>query len=67
MEASYITSSDQLKHPFSLTCQRCDAGAEIDTPEQAIAEGWREIEDISNLNFVEAYYIGLCPEHAADE
>ncbi len=56
---TYITSSDQVKHPFSLTCVMCDAGGDIDTPEQAIEEGWTEIVEATDLAM--ANYMGLCP------
>lgn len=55
-----ITSSAQVTRAFSLCCFRCDAGMDIKTPEQAIAEGWTDIEedfDGSSWN-----YLGSCPE-----
>lgn len=55
-----ITSSDQVKYPFSLTCVSCDTGGDIDTPEQAIAEGWTEIVEAIDLPM--ANYCGWCPE-----
>jgi hypothetical protein len=58
----YITRSDQLRHPFSLTCRDCDAGMDMETPEQALAAGWIEIEDVADENLMEAYYLGLCPD-----
>ena len=45
--------------PFTLVCERCDAGMEIASYDQALAEGWTEIEfapDCPQANFV-----GLCP------
>ncbi len=46
--------------PFSLVCETCDAGMEIESYEQAVAEGWTGIEydpDLPQANFV-----GLCPD-----
>jgi hypothetical protein len=45
---------------FSLVCERCDAGMDIETYEQAMDEGWTDISyepDLSSANF-----IGLCPD-----
>jgi hypothetical protein len=45
---------------FSLVCERCDAGMEIETHEQAMDEGWTDISyepDLPSANF-----IGLCPD-----
>ena len=44
---------------FSLVCFTCDAGDHIDNREQAIAEGWTEIEYGPDLPM--AYYVGVCP------
>jgi hypothetical protein len=46
--------------PFSLTCRHCDAGLEIESEEDAIANGWSEIE--LALALAEANYCGLCPD-----
>jgi hypothetical protein len=35
---------------------------DMETPEQAIAAGWIEIEDVASENLMEAYYLGLCPD-----
>ena len=46
--------------PFSLVCFNCDAGVQIESGEQAIAEGWTDIQydpDLSMANF-----IGVCPD-----
>jgi Fe2+ or Zn2+ uptake regulation protein len=52
------------EHPpdvaFSLVCERCDAGSEIETFEDALNEGWSDIgyePDCPMANF-----IGLCPD-----
>jgi hypothetical protein len=45
---------------FSLVCEHCDAGMEIETYEDAMNLGWSEISyepDCPMANF-----IGLCPE-----
>jgi Fe2+ or Zn2+ uptake regulation protein len=45
---------------FSLVCERCDAGMEIETHEQAMDEGWADISyepDLPSANF-----LGLCPD-----
>jgi len=60
-----ITSSSQLTRPFTLSCETCDAGMDIDTPEQALAEGWIEIdEDFDGRSW---NYLGLCPECQAED
>lgn len=45
---------------FSLVCRHCDAGGEIETEEQAIGEGWSEIEPAYALT--SANFCGLCPD-----
>lgn len=45
---------------FSLVCQHCDAGEGVDSEEQAIAEGWSEIEPAFALP--QANFCGLCPD-----
>lgn len=45
---------------FSLICCYCDAGADIPTREQAIAEGWTGIE--LALDLQQANFCGICPE-----
>ena len=54
-----ITSSSQVTLPFSLSCSICDAGLHIESPEQALAEGWIEIEEDSGG--LAWNYLGLCP------
>ena len=46
--------------PFSLVCSDCDAGMEIRTHDQALAEGWTNIDYAPFLPM--ANFIGLCPE-----
>lgn len=46
--------------PFSLVCSECDAGCNIENQEQAVAEGWSNIDYAPSLPM--ANYIGLCPE-----
>lgn len=45
---------------FTLVCCECDAGMDILTEEQAIAEGWTGIEPAPHLP--QANYCGLCPD-----
>lgn len=45
---------------FSLVCQQCDAGMDIESEEQAIEEGWSGIEPAFDLP--QANYCGLCPD-----
>jgi hypothetical protein len=45
---------------FSLVCLNCDAGEGIESEEQAIEEGWSEIETAFALP--QANYCGLCPD-----
>ena len=51
--------------PFSLTCRHCDAGMGIESEEQAMSEGWTEIEPAFAL--AEANFCGLCPECKSDQ
>jgi hypothetical protein len=46
--------------PFSLVCSECDAGAGIESHDQATAEGWTNIDYAPDLPM--ANFIGLCPE-----
>lgn len=50
--------------PFSLSCFECDA-ASPDSHDEAIAEGWTEIE-FTPEGLAENFF-GLCPQHASDE
>ena len=54
-----ITKLSECRLPFTLCCVSCDAGMEIETPEQAIAEGWTEIEEAEDAP--SSNYLGLCP------
>lgn len=49
--------------PFSLTCERCDAGDECATVDQALLAGWRGLryDDGPSWNF-----LGICPECATE-
>jgi hypothetical protein len=51
--------------PFSLTCQQCDAGMEIETYEEALAQGWLDITNAPDLPM--ANFLGLCPECRREE
>jgi hypothetical protein len=46
--------------PFSLVCYECDAGEGIASEEEAMAEGWTEIEFARHLP--QANFIGMCPD-----
>lgn len=46
--------------PFALTCERCDAGGEIETYDEALNFGWSEIRDEPDRR--PASFIGLCPD-----
>ena len=60
-----ITSSAQVTCVFSLCCVCCDGGSDIDTPEQAIAEGWSDIEE--DFDGFSWNYLGTCPECREDD
>ena len=45
--------------PFSLACEGCDGGMEIEDYDQAIASGWTEISYSPDLPM--ANFMGLCP------
>ena len=46
--------------PFSLVCWYCDAGQGNTTEEQAMEEGWTEIEPAPQL--LQSNYLGICPD-----
>jgi hypothetical protein len=46
--------------PFSLVCRECDAGMDIANHDQAVADGWSEIDYAPDLPM--ANHVGLCPE-----
>lgn len=54
------TAGHGQEPPFTLVCQYCDAGEDIQTEEQAIEAGWSEIEPA--LALPQANYCGLCPD-----
>jgi hypothetical protein len=55
-----ITSSAQLRYPFTLSCVECDNGPNVKTPEQAATEGWIGImEDPDGASW---NYTGMCPD-----
>ncbi len=60
----FITSSTQVTREFSLCCTGCDAGTDITTPEQAISEGWSNIEE--DFDGRSWNYLGMCPECRED-
>ncbi|MEX2170726.1 MAG: hypothetical protein WD851_15525 [Pirellulales bacterium] len=45
---------------FSLVCERCDAGMEVETYEQALDEAWTNISYEPELSM--ANFLGLCPD-----
>jgi hypothetical protein len=45
--------------PFSLVCEQCDAGMEIGSYEEAVAQGWHFIQYAPDLPM--ANFVGLCP------
>lgn len=50
-----------LRFPFSsIVCTSCDAGQNIESLEQAIKEGWTQIDP--EVDLLNATHIGLCPE-----
>jgi hypothetical protein len=50
---------------FSLVCEICDAGSNVTSREQAIAEGWTDIIYAPDLPM--ANFVGLCPDCKRDE
>jgi hypothetical protein len=46
--------------PFTLVCQECDAGMDIQSHEHALAEGWTDIDYAPDVPM--ANYVGLCPD-----
>jgi hypothetical protein len=45
---------------FSLVCYDCDAGMNVGSEQQAVSEGWSDIDYAPNLP--QANYVGLCPD-----
>ncbi len=60
-----ITQSSEVSHEFLLTCIYCDNGEQMETPEQAIAEGWCDIEE--DCEGTSWNYLGFCPICMAEE
>ncbi len=50
---------DAVYDDFSLNCWHCDDGMNVESYEQAIDEGWTEIEHNDGLGW---NYLGLCPD-----
>ena len=46
--------------PFSLVCSDCDAGMNVGSNDQAMAEGWTGIDYAPGLPM--ANFVGLCPD-----
>jgi hypothetical protein len=46
--------------PFTLVCCDCDAGIEIESEAEAMADGWTDIDYAPELPM--ANYVGLCPD-----
>ncbi len=46
--------------PFSLVCRECDAGMDVKSHSQAMADGWTDIDYAPDLPM--ANFVGLCPE-----
>ena len=64
MTQPYIVSSKQLDPgvPFSLECCGCDAGMEIETPEQAVKLGWKSLCRDDWGDGMAWNYVGECPD-----
>ncbi len=45
---------------FSLVCSECDAGTNVSSHEQAVAEGWSDVDYAPDLPM--ANFVGLCPD-----
>jgi hypothetical protein len=54
------TDSDEPDVPFSLVCEACDAGTEMNSHAEAVAAGWRDIEYAPDQP--QANYVGRCPD-----
>lgn len=55
-----LIRSKQLAHPFSLACETCDTDIECQTIEQAVAVGWKSIQE--DAEAPTSNYLGICPE-----
>ena len=60
-----MTGTQEPGVPFSLVCFDCDAGMEISSHDEAIANGWTEIEYAPHLSM--SNYLGLCPTCRCEE
>jgi hypothetical protein len=45
---------------FSLVCIHCDAGMGVESEDQAVADGWTDIDYAPGLPM--ANFVGLCPD-----
>ena len=68
MSRSPIVSSKQLDPtvPFSLECYGCDAGMDVETPEQAVKLGWKSLCYVPNRG-LPFNYLGDCPDCLREE
>lgn len=64
-----IISSKQLDPgvPFSLECDGCDAGTDIETPEQAALLGWIDVRRDDWNDGMGWNYLGECPDCQREE
>lgn len=51
--------------PFTLVCINCDAGDHLNSEQEALAEGWTDIEFAPDLPM--ANWLGLCPDCRREE
>ena len=59
------TAGHGAEPEFSLICRECEAGQGITSEEEAIAQGWTEIE--MALALPQANFCGLCPDCLAKQ
>ena len=50
---------------FSLICSECDGGLHLHSKEEALEEGWTDIEFAPDLPM--ANFLGLCPHCRREE
>ena len=50
--------------PFSLCCVNCTAGEDIETPSDALIDGWIDLEVAEDGAWYN--YLGVCPDCAPD-
>ena len=60
-----MTDSLESDVPFTLVCVDCDAGMEITSYDEAIANGWTDIEYAPDLPM--SNYLGWCPACRREE